>query len=233
MDIFDQLSHLTPLDFAAVAILFCAWLGIGWRIEHPNKNKPSVSILMGNYRREWMRQFVERTPRIYDSQILATLRQGTSFFASTCILAIGGVIALIGNTERLSGVAEDFTISGQPEIIWELKLLIVALLLTNGFLKFVWANRLFGYCAVVMSATPNDPSDDMAFPRAAQAAELNIRAAVNFNRGLRSMYFALGALAWLLGPVSLLIATTLTLWILWQREFNSVPREILLNPAQK
>lgn len=232
MNIFDQFSFLSPLDYTAAFLLFAAWLGIGWRIEHPAKSTPSVSILMAEYRREWMRQFVNRTPRIYDSQILSTLRQGTSFFASTCILAIGGVIALIGNTEQLSGVAEDFSISDHPEIIWEIKLLVIALLLTNGFLKFVWASRLFGYCAVIMSATPNDPSDELAFPRAAQAAELNIRAAVNFNRGLRSMYFSLGAAAWLLGPIALILATVLTLWILWHREFKSVPREILLGETK-
>ncbi|WP_390621816.1 DUF599 family protein [Rubripirellula tenax] len=38
-----------------------------------------------------MRVMVTREPRIFDSQIMASLRQGTSFFASTCLLAVGGV----------------------------------------------------------------------------------------------------------------------------------------------
>ncbi len=36
---------------------------------------------------------------------------------------------------------------------------------------------------------------------------MNITAARSFNRGLRSIYFALAALAWLLGPVPLLAVT--------------------------
>jgi uncharacterized membrane protein len=80
----------------------------------------------------------------------------------------------------------------------------------------------------MMAAVPNDPKDPVAYPRAAQAAELNIRAAINFNRGLRAMYFALGALAWLLGPIALMLSTFVVVWVVWSREFASLPRSILL-----
>jgi uncharacterized membrane protein len=159
---------------------------------------------------------------------LGSLRQGTSFFASTCIFAIGGVLALAKNTDPLVGVAQEVTATMTPVLIIQIKLAVVAVLLTNAFLKFVWANRVFGYCAVLMASVPNDPADPIAHPRAAQAAELNIRAALNFNRGLRAMYFALGALAWLLGAVPLIISVSVVIWVVWSREFASVPRDILL-----
>ena len=150
------------------------------------------------------------------------------------MIAIGGVLALIGNAEQLGGVAADLSLTQVPTFIWELKLGLVALLLTHAFLRFVWANRLFGYCAVVMAAVPNKADHPMAYPRAAQAGELNIRAAWNFNRGLRSMYFAMAALAWLVGPAPLVVATLATVWILWSREFWSHPRDImLLQPPTK
>jgi uncharacterized membrane protein len=38
----------------------------------------------------------------------------------------------------------------------------------------------------------------------------------------------LGALAWLLGAVALIIATVAVVWIVWSREFASLPRQILL-----
>ena len=87
---------------------------------------------------------------------------------------------------------------------------------------------MFGYSSVLMAAVPNDPADPMAYPRAEQAAELNIRAVINFNRGLRAMYFALGALAWLLGGWALIVATLIVIWIVGSREFASIPRSILL-----
>lgn len=221
------LMKIEPLDFGAFGLFVAVWLVVGYWIEHPSARRLSVTILMSERRRDWMKVFVARDPRIFDSQILASLRQGTSFFASTCIFAIGGLLALIGNPASLEGLAAqvgDMT----PVIIWQIKLSVVGLFLTNAFLKFVWANRVFGYCAVLMASVPNDPEDPIAYPRAAQAAELNIRAAINFNRGLRSVYFALGAMAWLLGPLALLIATCVVGWTLWSREFASLPREILL-----
>jgi uncharacterized membrane protein len=84
----------------------------------------------------------------------------------------------------------------------------------------------------MMAAVPNDPNDPDAKGLASKAAELNIRAAMNFNRGLRSMYFALGAVAWLAGPVPLLVASLVTAWVVWSREFASIPRAILLDEIQ-
>lgn len=228
MNILDHLTLLAPIDWAALLLLWLSWLALGWRIEHPGSKRPSVTIIMGDYRREWMRQMITRDPRIFDATILGNLRQGTAFLASGCMIAIGGVLALIGNTEALEGVASELTIERDPALVWQFKLLIVVLFLTHGFLKFVWANRVFGYCAVVMAAVPNDITHKLAKSRALQAAEINIRAAWNFNRGLRSIYYALGTLAWLLGPYALLLATVLVSVLIWQREFASRPRQILL-----
>ncbi|WP_226779668.1 DUF599 domain-containing protein [Oceaniglobus trochenteri] len=225
----DRLALLSVLDAASVAALLLCWIGIGWWIEREDAKRPSVTVIMMQYRRDWMREMVTREPRIFDATVLGALRQSTSFFASTSVIAIGGVLALIGNAERVGGVASELTRMDVPTFIWELKLGLVALLLTNAFLRFVWSNRLFGYSAVVMAAVPNAIDDPLTYPRAGQAGELNIRAAWNFNRGLRSMYFSLGALAWLLGPVPLLLATAATVWILWSREFRSRPRDILLS----
>jgi uncharacterized membrane protein len=229
MTLLDHLALLSLFDAIAAALFVLVWLVIGWRIEHPGKRHPSVTTLMSERRRDWMKVFVTREPRIFDSQILGGLREGTAFFASTSLFAIGGVLALLGNTESLRGVAAEVTDTQVPVLIWQIKLALVALFLTNGFLKFVWSNRVFGYCAVVMASVPNDPADPVAYPRAAQAAELNIRAAMNFNRGLRSMYFALAALAWLAGPGALLLATVVVAWITWSREFASLPRNVLMN----
>ncbi|WP_299968717.1 DUF599 domain-containing protein [uncultured Roseobacter sp.] len=229
MTFMDRIALFEPADFTALALLFGLWAAIGWRVEHPSATHLSTSQIMADYRQEWMRQMVHRNPRIFDAQMLGHLRQGTAFFASTSVIAIGGTLAVLGNAERLAGVAGEITLMNDPTIVWELKLMVLALFLTNAFLKFVWANRLFGYCAVLMGAVPNDPDHSEAFARAEQAAQINITGARSFNRGLRSMYFALASTAWLAGPFTLIIAAGITVTVIWRREFASASRKILLS----
>ena len=182
---------------------------------------------MGDYRRDWMKQFVTRSPRIFDANVIDSLRQGTAFFASACMLAIGGGVALIGNAAQLQGLAQDLTLEANSLVI-ELKIIFVLAFLANALLKFVWAHRLFGYCSILMAAVPNDPADQLAYHRAEQAAEINITAAKSFNRGLRSIYFALAALAWLLGPIAVTVAGLAASIVLLRREFASQSREVML-----
>jgi uncharacterized membrane protein len=219
-------SYGTP-DLAALVFLFLSWGVIGWVIEHPPARHPSVAELMVEFRHEWMRQFVTRQPRIFDATMIDSLRQGTAFFASACLIAIGGAVTLMGNPAGLMNVTQDLAPTGMTDGI-ELRVIPLVLFLADALLKFIWAHRLFGYCGVMMAAVPNDPTDPMAYHRAEQAAEVNTTAARNFNRGLRSVYFALAALAWLFGPVPLVGATLLCLAVLIRREFSSESRAAIL-----
>jgi uncharacterized membrane protein len=219
-------------DLLALGLVLLAWLMSGWLTEHPPKSLPSVSLLMEDYRREWMRTFVTRVPRIFDATVIESLRQGTAFFASASLIAIGGGVALIGNAAAVQRLAEDLPLGGiatatGPDIT--VRMLPTVVFLANALLKFVWANRLFGYCSVLMSAVPNEPSDPLAYHRAGQAAEINITAARSFNRGLRSIYFALAALGWLLGPLGLVAGTVLATGVLLRREFASTSRRVILH----
>lgn len=227
MTLADIFAALSPADAVAVALLLFASIATGWRIEHPPASRPSVSHLMAGYRREWMRQVPGRDSRIFDATIMANLRQGTAFFASTVLISIGGVLALVGNTTPLQGLAEDITQSDAPTLLWQIKLLTVVAFLAQAFLKFVWSNRIFGYCSIMMAAIPQDATDPRGPGRATRAGELLVRAAINFNRGLRAVYFAIAALGWLLGPYGLILTTLAVSATLVSREFASVSRDTL------
>ena len=231
MILLDPSSGLDWTDALAVGVFFATWYWLSWRIAHPSAARPSVTVLMSEYRRQWMQVMVTREPRVFDSQIMMSLRQSTSFFASTCLLAMGGLLALIGNVEPLGGFATRLTNIEASTAVLQTKLLLALFMLGNAFLKFVWANRVFGYCSVVMGAVPEDPDDPQALPRALKAGELNARAAMNFNAGLRSMYFALCALAWLGGPMVLLAGVAVTAWVVWSREFSSASRRIIMDKS--
>ncbi|WP_022704008.1 DUF599 domain-containing protein [Pseudorhodobacter ferrugineus] len=226
-----MLAAFSAYDLAAVAFLLASAVVIGWVVENPPAAKPSVTVLMKQYRRDWMVQFVTRQPRIFDATVLDSLRQGTAFFASACMITLGGGIAVIGNSERLDMLAADLTLEAQG-VALELKVALVLIFVANALLKFIWAHRLFGYCTIMMAAVPNNAEDTTAYARAADAAEINITAARSFNKGLRSIYFALGSLGWLLGPWGLVATVLVTASVLLRREFMSASREIILRRTQ-
>ena len=76
----DHLSLISPLtlpDALALGLTILSWLLIGRLIEHPPANRPSVSLLMQEYRQEWMRQFLTRQPRIFDASMIDSLGSNT------------------------------------------------------------------------------------------------------------------------------------------------------------
>lgn len=75
MDFMTEFSSLSGLDGLAVTVLIVVWLGLSWWIEHPSSKRPSVTVVMSEYRRKWMQVMIHRDPRIFDSQIMASLRQ--------------------------------------------------------------------------------------------------------------------------------------------------------------
>ena len=220
-------TTFTGLDTTAFVLLMLAWLTTGFLAEHPPSWRPSVSHLMKDYRRRWMVEFLTRDPRIFDISLIDSLRQGTAFFVSGCMIAIGGGVALIGNTATLQGLAHDLTIGAETSQL-RIKLIVVVALMANALLKFIWSHRLFGYCAIMMAAIPNDYTDPKAAPRARQTAEIIITAARSFNRGLNAIYFALCGLAWLIGPKTLIWAVILTTGVLLRREFASHSRAVIM-----
>jgi uncharacterized membrane protein len=225
-----NLAAIPALDLMSLGLVVLAWLVSGWLSEHPPASRPSVSVLMEAYRRDWMQTFVTRQPRIFDATLIDSLRQGTAFFASACMIAIGGGVAVIGNAAAVQRLTDELPLAGTgPDVA--VKMVPVIGFLANALLKFVWAHRLFGYCSVLMAAVPNDPADPLAFHRAGQAAEINITAARSFNRGLRSIYFALAAIGWLIGAWGLLAGTVLASAVLLRREFASASRRIILMRA--
>lgn len=227
MDSILHLGPLAPADLAGLVVLVVSFFLSGWLSEHPPAHHPSVSVLMERYRRDWMVEFVTREPRIFDATILDSLRQGTAFFASASMIAIGGGVAMIGNTQRLETLASDLSLQSEG-VMLEIKMILIIAFLSNALLKFVWSHRLFGYCSILMAAVPNRVDDPACHIRAAQAGEINITAARSFNRGLRSIYFALAALGWLLGPLPLIATSLAAGALLLRREFWSHSRAVML-----
>jgi len=214
-------------DILAFAWFFGAWIAYSILIEKTAKGRSGLNALMNTYRDEWMEQLLGRDMRMVDAQVTAALQNGTAFFASTSLIAIGGALTLLRSTDEiLTMVALLPFNAASSRALWEIKMLGLAVIFVYAFFKFAWSYRLFNYFAIMVGAAPPPKEKNTAAAQAFahRASRLCADAGRHFNRGQRAFFFALGYLGWFLGPLPLALTTTGILIVMWRRQFYSEPR---------
>src|ERR1700681_3998208 len=88
------------VDILAVGFFILEWAVYAVTLEHTAYGRDSLSARMNGYREVWIRRLLDRDARMVDMQIMASLQNGTAFFASTSLLAIGGALALLRDQRR-------------------------------------------------------------------------------------------------------------------------------------
>ena len=132
-------------------------------LEHTAYGRDSLSARMHVYREVWIRRMLDREARMVDMQIMASLQNGTAFFASTSLLAIGGGLALLRATNDALAVLAKLPIDLSPSpALWEIKCVGLILIFIYAFFKFAWAYRLFNYVAILLGAMPPASQRDTA-----------------------------------------------------------------------
>jgi uncharacterized membrane protein len=224
------LSLFSPLDLIAIAWFVGSWIVYAIVVEWTPIGRNGLNARMDGYRERWMRQMLGRSNRIVDTQIMASLQNGTAFFASTSLIAIGGALTLLRSTDEMLNVmaALPFGIeTTRPQ--WEAKAFGLAIIFVYAFFKFAWSYRLFNYVAILLGAAP--PVDDKDTPEAAahalRAAKLSEEAGRHFNRGQRAFFLALGYLGWFISPLVFMAATSAVLVVMLRRQLASRSRRAL------
>jgi uncharacterized membrane protein len=211
------------LDAIAVALFLGAWLAHHFFSE---RRSNGLNSAMARRRRDWMERMAERDARMPDSITNQGLQNGAAFFASTSLLAVGGALAALRSSNEAVQIfaALPFGIATTPQL-YDLKVLGFAGIFVYAFFKFVWAYRLFNYGSILIVCTPlanqaGTPEMAIAIER---AARMNVAAGKHFNRGLRTLFFALAYLGWFVSPTLLMVTTAAVVVVLWRRQFASEP----------
>ena len=222
------MQDFSGLDLAALAFFLFAWFGYSFGVERLAATGRSLNRLMDAHRRAWMRQMIVRENRIVDTTIMASLQNGTAFFASTSLLALGGSLALLRSTNEILGLFADLPLGlATTKGAWELKVIGLAIIFIYAFFKFAWAYRLFNYAAILVGAVPVGAHHPEALMAADRAAAMNTVAGGHFNRGQRAFFFALAYLGWFVSAYLFLATTAGVLFVMWRRQFASSARHIL------
>jgi uncharacterized membrane protein len=215
-------ADLEWLDLAALALFLVCWVGYPYVIER-SRQHPSINRLMHPLRRIWMSRMLERDLRIPDTQILGFAFQSASFFASTTIIVIAGLVSAFGALDRLHLTLAEFALikTGSRDLM-DYKLLLLIVVFFHALLAFTWALRQYNYLAAIIGAAPQPPVPQALADEIAAALGRLISSAVgSVNAGMRAYYFAIAALLWFAHPLLFLGGTIGIVALLAHRQSRS------------
>jgi uncharacterized membrane protein len=219
-------SLLPWLDWVAIAVFFSGWVTYAWYARWLAQTRPSILASTNRIRRAWMLQITYRDVRVLDGAVIQNLSTSPSFFASTTILIIGGLLAVLGTSEKASELVREIPFAVRTSVlVFDLKIVLLLVVFVYAFFRFTWSMRQYTFGALLVASAPEAKQFlEQQLPRepyAEKAGRVVGLAAETFNDGLRSYYFAFAAIAWFFSPVIFMAATVGVIYILYQREFHS------------
>ncbi len=218
---------LTYLDLFALGWFLIAWGIHALTVERSEWRRQSLNYRMDLARREWMLKMLDRDVRIVDTQIMSALQQGTAFFASSSLFAIGGALALLRSSDEVMDIFRAMPFAVQAtRSVFEIKVVGLLVIFVYAFFKFAWSYRLFNYAVILLGGTPpsKEGKTKAAKIYAERLARMTTIAGRHFNRGQRAIFFALAYLGWFVNGYVFMIASAAVLIVILTRQFGPAAR---------
>jgi uncharacterized membrane protein len=219
-------------EWAALALFFSVWVGYAQFARRKALTRPSILASTNRVRRQWMLQTTHRDVRMVDAVVMQSLSSSPSFFASTTILIIGGLLAVLGTTDKANELVRDIPFAAQTSVlVFDLKVLLLLGIFVYAFFRFTWAMRQYTFGALLVAAAPE--ASEFAAGKSAReefadrAGRLIGLAAETFNDGLRAYYLAFAAIGWFFSAWVFALASVGVIYILYEREFRSDVLDVL------
>lgn len=217
---------LSLLDIIALSFFLVSWYSYAHFARIKARTTYSLSHILRQLRIDWMTTLTRKEHQIADAALLGNVERTVTFFASSTVLVLAGVLTLLASADKVVEVMHSipFTAPTSPDKV-QFKLSFLSLLFVFAFFKFTWAIRHFGFVSVMMGAAPQYRSTDFTDEQreifARQAAKVIDQAGHEYNNGLRTYYFALAYLTWFLHPYLFFVSTAMVIAVLYRREFRS------------
>jgi uncharacterized membrane protein len=226
------LELLPWVDWVALVVFFGAWAGYAWFARDRALTRPSVLASTNRVRRQWMLQTTYRPVRVFDGTVIQNLSTSPSFFASTTVLIIGGLLAVLGTSDKATELVREIPFAAANSVlIFDLKIILLLAVFVYAFFRFTWSMRQYTFGALLIAAAPEaDQFESQGLSREAfanKAGRMVGLAAETFNDGLRAYYMAFAAVSWFFSPVVFIVGTLGVVYILYTREFRSEVLDIL------
>ena len=121
----------------AVAWFALCWLGYARYAIWKGRDTPCLASVLHLYREDWMRRLLLRDNRIADANVIGNLERNASFFASSTLIILAGILTVLGSTENAVAVLAELPfVQAVSREISELKLICVATVFIYAFFTF-------------------------------------------------------------------------------------------------
>jgi uncharacterized membrane protein len=230
---FERLWAVLPWhDWAALGLFVLGWVAYAGFASWRAKVERTLLSSTNHYRKLWMYQVTFRDQRIVDAAITQNLAASPSFWASTTILVLGGLLAVLGTSEKATELVQDLPFAARTSmLVFDLKIMVLLAVFVYAFFRFTWSMRVYSFGAIMVGSAPNvEVFDEGKASRAEfadRAGAMMGMAAESFADGLRAYYMSFAVIGWFVSP-GVFVALTLTvLWVLYRREFRSDVSKVL------
>ncbi len=211
------------IDVIALIWFWCCWLGYTHFTRMSRGKLVNLHDVMHHVRQHWMKEMLSRDIRNMDAILMGNLLRSISFFASTSIFLLLGLVTILGYKNQAMEILSHIPFANETSAeIWEAKILLLAVIFINAFFKYTWSLRQYNYaCILVGAAPPASTKKELLEAYTNHAGELIANAGRHFNMGLRAYYFGLAAIAWFVHPILFMGVSALVVLVLYRREFKS------------
>ncbi len=219
---------LSPFDWAALLWFLLAWLGYDCLAARLAFAGRSINDSMKTVRIQWMDEMVRRDMRMGDASLLGHAIASVTFFASTTMIVIAGLVGVLGAIGQAYDVTSALHFAARmSQGLFEAKVLVILGVFAVAFFRFAWSLRQYNYLCALIGAAPS-PREKRQHRRAvADLAQLLTLAVTSFNQGLRSYYFALCVLVWIAGPGWFALATLGVVVVLIRHHYRSAASRLI------
>ncbi len=229
LELFRQINFI---DGIALGGFIAAWWGYAAFARRRAASSGSLLATTNRIRRLWMMQTTWRENRVIDGVVVQNLSTSPSFFASTTILIIGGLLALLGATDEAAKLVREIPFAVRTtSFVFDLKLFVLTAIFVYAFFRFTWSMRQYTFGALLIASAPEpavfasgQASREEFADRAGRVVGM---AAETFNDGLRAYYMAFAAVLWFFSPLAFAVGTAGIVYLLYQREFRSEVLDVL------
>ncbi|MFT5260493.1 MAG: putative membrane protein [Saprospiraceae bacterium] len=216
------------LDCIVVITFLSLWASYHLYSRRMASKRDSLSNAMKAHRVAAISNVMQSETKITGAFILSNIDRNVSFFASTALLILAGLVGALAKAELIELFINNLPLAYTLNVnqIY-LRLLLLIGIFVYAYFTLTWSLRQSSFASVMVGAGANNGTDQARSYSHLTAKVMDI-SAHSANQGLRAYYFSLAAITWLYHPVAFMIAYLLVVFVLYRREFNSKTVRLLI-----